>query len=59
LVVNPSDLAVALAALDATVCVRELGDEYAIPFADFHRLPRDAKGAPAVRHLTAAQGSEK
>jgi CO/xanthine dehydrogenase FAD-binding subunit len=57
--VNPSDLAVALAALDATVRVRELGDEYAIPLADFHRLPGDANGAPAVRHLTAAQGSEK
>jgi xanthine dehydrogenase YagS FAD-binding subunit len=39
--VNPSDLAVALAALDATVRVRGLRGEYAIPFADFHRLPDD------------------
>jgi xanthine dehydrogenase YagS FAD-binding subunit len=37
--VNPSDLAVALAALDATVRVRGLRGEYAIPIADFHRLP--------------------
>jgi xanthine dehydrogenase YagS FAD-binding subunit len=39
--VNPSDLSVALAALDATVRVRGLRGEYAIPFADFHRLPGD------------------
>jgi xanthine dehydrogenase YagS FAD-binding subunit len=39
--VNPSDLAVALAALDATVRVRGRHGEYAIPFADFHRLPGD------------------
>jgi xanthine dehydrogenase YagS FAD-binding subunit len=37
--VNPSDLAVALAALDATLRVRGLRGEYVIPFADFHRLP--------------------
>ncbi len=37
--VNPSDLAVALAALDAIVRVRGHRGEYAIPFADFHRLP--------------------
>jgi xanthine dehydrogenase YagS FAD-binding subunit len=40
--VNPSDLAVALAALDATVRVHGRHGEYAIPFADFHRLPGDA-----------------
>jgi len=39
---NPSDLTVALAALDATVRVRGLRGEYAIPFADFLRLPGDA-----------------
>jgi xanthine dehydrogenase YagS FAD-binding subunit len=39
--VNPSDLAVALAALDATVVVRGLRGDYTIPFADFHRLPGD------------------
>ena len=36
---NPSDLAVALAALDATVVVRGPAGERAIPFTDFHRLP--------------------
>jgi xanthine dehydrogenase YagS FAD-binding subunit len=39
--VNPSDLAVALAALDGTVRVRGRHGEYAIPFPDFHRLPVD------------------
>jgi xanthine dehydrogenase YagS FAD-binding subunit len=39
--VNPSDLAVALAALDATVRVSGRHGEYAIPFTDFHRLPGD------------------
>jgi xanthine dehydrogenase YagS FAD-binding subunit len=39
--VNPSDFAVALAALDATIRVRGLRGEYAIPFADFHRLPSE------------------
>src|SRR5438034_6953147 len=38
---NPSDVAVALAALDATVAVRGPAGERAIPFADFHRLPGD------------------
>lgn len=37
--VNPSDLAVALAALDATVRVRGTQGEYEIPFGEFHRLP--------------------
>ena len=36
---NPSDLAVALAALDAIVLVRGPAGERSIPFADFHRLP--------------------
>ncbi len=38
---NPSDLAVALAALDATVVVRGPAGKRAIPFGDFHRLPGD------------------
>jgi xanthine dehydrogenase YagS FAD-binding subunit len=38
---NPSDLAVALAALDATVVVRGRTGERSIPFTDFHRLPGD------------------
>src|SRR5712691_7463382 len=36
---NPSDLAVALAALDAIVIVRGPTGERRIPFKDFHRLP--------------------
>jgi xanthine dehydrogenase YagS FAD-binding subunit len=36
---NPSDLAVALAALDANVIVLGTAGERAIPFAQFHRLP--------------------
>ncbi len=41
--VNPSDMNVALSALDAVVKVRGAdGKERAIPFADFHRLPGDA-----------------
>src|ERR1700746_2890844 len=35
---HPSDLAVALAALDATVIVRGRGGERSITFTDFHRL---------------------
>src|SRR5256712_8455674 len=38
---NPSAVAVALAALDATVVVRGPAGERAISFADFHRLPGD------------------
>ncbi|QJD98967.1 xanthine dehydrogenase family protein subunit M [Massilia forsythiae] len=38
---HPSDMCVALRALDATVHVRGKGGERAIPFADFHRLPGD------------------
>jgi len=36
---NPSDVAVAFAALDAIVHVRGSAGERAIPFVDFHRLP--------------------
>jgi xanthine dehydrogenase YagS FAD-binding subunit len=36
---NPSDLAVALAAMDAMVIMRGQTGERRIPFADFHRLP--------------------
>src|SRR5271169_277738 len=36
---NPSDLAVALTAMDAIVIVRGQAGERRIPFADFHRLP--------------------
>ncbi|HEY8560038.1 MAG TPA: xanthine dehydrogenase family protein subunit M [Pyrinomonadaceae bacterium] len=40
--VHPSDMCVALAALDAVVKVQDAaGKERAIPFADFHRLPGD------------------
>src|SRR5438132_223330 len=38
---NPSDVAVALAALDARVVVRGPSGERAIPFTDLHRLPGD------------------
>src|SRR5271170_3910097 len=36
---NPSDLAVALAAMDAIVVVRRQTGERRIPFVEFHRLP--------------------
>ena len=38
---HPSDMCVALAALEATVHVAGPGGERRIPFADFHRLPGD------------------
>jgi xanthine dehydrogenase YagS FAD-binding subunit len=38
---NPSDMCVALLALDAVVQVTGLGGERSIPIADFHRLPGD------------------
>ena len=38
---HPSDMCVALAALDAVVRVQGPGGERTIPFADFHRLPGD------------------
>ncbi|RAU81855.1 FAD binding domain-containing protein [Pontibacter arcticus] len=39
--VHPSDMSVALAALDATVLVSGPKGDRKIPFADFHRLPGD------------------
>ncbi|MEX2261692.1 MAG: xanthine dehydrogenase family protein subunit M [Bryobacteraceae bacterium] len=39
--VHPSDMCVALAALEAVVRVTGKGGDRAIPFADFHRLPGD------------------
>ncbi|GAB3817814.1 FAD binding domain-containing protein [Pontibacter rugosus] len=39
--VNPSDMNVALVALDATVLVAGPKGERTIPFAEFHRLPGD------------------
>ena len=39
--VNPSDMNVALVALDATVHVRGPKGERTIPFSEFHRLPGD------------------
>jgi xanthine dehydrogenase YagS FAD-binding subunit len=39
---NASDLAVALAALDAEVIVDSPAGERSIPFAEFHRLPGDS-----------------
>lgn len=39
---HPSDMCVALAALEAKVRVAGPGGERTIPFADFHRLPGDA-----------------
>mgnify|MGYP000856123228 FL=1 len=38
---HPSDMCVALAALDATVHVRSQRGSRAIPFTEFHRLPGD------------------
>lgn len=38
---NPSDMCVALLALDATVILTGLTGECSIPIADFHRLPGD------------------
>lgn len=42
LAVHPSDMAVALVALDATVVVLGADGERRIPLRDFHRLPGDA-----------------
>jgi xanthine dehydrogenase YagS FAD-binding subunit len=39
--VHPSDMCIALAALDATVVVSSTKGERRIPFAEFHRLPGD------------------
>lgn len=40
--VHPSDMCVAMAALDATVIVKGAKGERRIAFADFHRLPGDS-----------------
>src|SRR6185437_3216478 len=40
--VHPSDMAVAMAALDAAVIVLGAGGERSIPLVDFHRLLGDA-----------------
>ena len=40
--VHPSDMCIALVALDATVLVSGPKGDRRIPFADFHRLPGDA-----------------
>lgn len=47
---HPSDMAVALAALDATVHVEGAGGGRTIPFLDFHRLP---EGRPDVETVLA------
>lgn len=45
---HPSDVAVAFAALDASVLVRGRGGERLIPFAEFHRLPGNTPGRDNV-----------
>ena len=50
--VHPSDMCVALAALDATVIVKGSEGERRIAFADFHRLP----GSEPERDNTLAEG---
>ncbi len=42
---HPSDMCVALAALEATVKVRSSTGERSIPFSEFHRLPGDRPDA--------------
>ncbi|MGI6853715.1 FAD binding domain-containing protein [Mesorhizobium sp. 1B3] len=37
--VHPSDLAVALVALDASIEIQDAGGEHSVPLADLHRLP--------------------
>jgi len=49
--VHPSDMAVAMVALDATVVVLGPSDERHIPLVDFHRLPGDEPDRDTVlRH---------
>ncbi|MFN3581961.1 MAG: FAD binding domain-containing protein [Pseudomonas sp.] len=50
--VHPSDMCVALAALEATVIVKSTAGERRIPFAEFHRLP----GSAPERDNTLADG---
>jgi xanthine dehydrogenase YagS FAD-binding subunit len=45
---HPSDLAVALVALDASVEIRGPGGQRAVPLADFHRLPGDTPHVETV-----------
>jgi xanthine dehydrogenase YagS FAD-binding subunit len=51
--VHPSDLCVALAALDTTVRVTGPSGERAIPFEEFHRLPGDTP------HVETALGADE
>jgi xanthine dehydrogenase YagS FAD-binding subunit len=48
---HPSDMAVALAALDAVVHVRGQNGERAVPIVGFHRLPGDAPDRDTVLEL--------
>ncbi|MFE5703735.1 molybdopterin dehydrogenase [Rhodococcus sp. ACS1] len=49
--VHPSDMAVAMTALDAVVVVRDTGGERRIPVRDFYRLPGDRPDRDTVlRH---------
>jgi xanthine dehydrogenase YagS FAD-binding subunit len=48
---HPSDMCVALRALDAVVHVRAAGGERTIPFAEFHRLPGNT---PHIDHTLEA-----
>ncbi len=50
---HPSDMCVALAALEAVVHVRGPGGERAIPIAEFHRLPGDTP------HLETTLGADE
>ena len=45
---HPSDMAVALTALDAVVQVQGPGGERAVPFGEFHRLPGDTPDRDTV-----------
>jgi xanthine dehydrogenase YagS FAD-binding subunit len=46
--VHPSDMCVALAALDAIVCTESPAGKRKIPFAEFHRLPGDTPETETV-----------
>src|SRR6201981_2707542 len=50
---HPSDLAVALTALDANVLVRSPGGQRSIPFAKFYRLPGDTPERDTVLNRAA------
>jgi xanthine dehydrogenase YagS FAD-binding subunit len=45
---HPSDMCVALAALDATVHLRSAGGERTVPLVEFHRLPRETPDIETV-----------